>query len=123
MQYTRWITRKSVPIAIALTWIVSALVSFLPISLDLHLPSEVSSAKSISLIHSATKGETSYGETETVMSAINSSINYDNRDNNKPVKNSYSHESRKGGLYLSSLPTNDNSLLDRASYSVMVDNM
>ena len=119
MQYTRWITRKSVPIAIALTWIVSALISFLPISLDLHMPNDVASAKSFTLMHSTTKGETSFKETETVMPVINSSISYDNGDNNKPVKNSYSHESKIGTSYLSSLPTNDNSLL----HTVMVERM
>ena len=124
MQYTRWITRKSVPIAIALTWIVSALISFLPISLDLHMPNDVGSAKSFSLLHSTTKEDTSFKETETVMSAINSSISFDNGDNdNKPVKNSYSHESRKSTSYLSSLPTNDDSVSDTESYSYMVERM
>ena len=37
LQYTEWITRKSVPVAIGATWIVSGLISFLPISLDLHV--------------------------------------------------------------------------------------
>lgn len=36
LQYTEWITRKSVPLTISATWIVSAAISFLPISLDLH---------------------------------------------------------------------------------------
>ena len=106
------------PIAIALTWIISALISFLPISLDLHMPNNEESSKPISLIHSTANGENSYGQTETVMSAINSSISYDNGDdNNKPVKNRYSHESRKDSSYLSSLPTNDNSFSNTESYS------
>ena len=47
-----------------------------------------------------------------------------NGDNdNKPVKNSYSHESRKATSYLSSLPTNDNSVSDTESYSYMVERM
>ena len=36
LQYTEWITRKSVPLTIAVIWITSAFISFLPISLDLH---------------------------------------------------------------------------------------
>ena len=36
LQYTELITRKSVPVAIAIIWVVSALISFLPISLNLH---------------------------------------------------------------------------------------
>jgi len=40
LQYTEWITRKSVPVAIGATWIVSGLISFLPISLDLHVAPE-----------------------------------------------------------------------------------
>ncbi len=36
LQYTEWITRRSVPAAIAVIWVTSALISFLPISLDWH---------------------------------------------------------------------------------------
>ena len=82
------------------------------------MPNNEESSKPLSLIHSTTKGETSYEQTETVMSAINSSISYNNGDdNNKPVKSRYSHESRKDSSYLSSLPTNDNSFSNTESYS------
>ena len=36
LQYTELITRRSVPITIGVIWVTSALISFLPISLDLH---------------------------------------------------------------------------------------
>lgn len=36
LQYTQWITRRSVPLLVATVWITSALISFLPIMLDLH---------------------------------------------------------------------------------------
>lgn len=36
LQYTEWITRRSVPICICTIWAISSLISFLPISLDLH---------------------------------------------------------------------------------------
>ena len=39
LQYTEWITRRTVPISIAVIWILSALMSFLPISLNLHMAS------------------------------------------------------------------------------------
>ena len=38
LQYTEWLTRKSVPISILVIWVTSALISFLPISLGLHAP-------------------------------------------------------------------------------------
>lgn len=38
LQYTEWLTRKSVPLTILVIWVVSALISFLPISLGLHSP-------------------------------------------------------------------------------------
>lgn len=38
LQYTEWLTRKSVPLSIVVIWMTSALISFLPISLGLHSP-------------------------------------------------------------------------------------
>lgn len=40
LQYTQWITRRSVPILVCLVWTTSALISFLPIMMDLHMPQE-----------------------------------------------------------------------------------
>ncbi|KAK4328735.1 hypothetical protein Pmani_000859 [Petrolisthes manimaculis] len=40
LRYGRWMTKRIVTLAIAAIWVLSALVSFLPISLDLHLPSD-----------------------------------------------------------------------------------
>jgi hypothetical protein len=40
LQYTRWITRRSVPVLVGTAWVTSALISFLPIMLDLHLAGE-----------------------------------------------------------------------------------
>ena len=48
LQYTEWITRRSVLVAIAATWMVSGLISFLPISLDLHQPESASPTSSTS---------------------------------------------------------------------------
>nr|ABB87183.1 type 1 dopamine receptor [Panulirus interruptus] len=38
LRYGRWMTKRIVTISIAAIWVLSALVSFLPISLGLHLP-------------------------------------------------------------------------------------
>ena len=40
LQYTQWITRTSVPILVCLVWTTSALISFLPIMMDLHISQE-----------------------------------------------------------------------------------
>ena len=49
LQYTEWITRRTVPLAIAATWIISALISFLPISLDLHVATTTTNSSSSSV--------------------------------------------------------------------------
>ena len=36
LQYTQWITRRTVPLLVAAAWSTSALISFLPIMTDLH---------------------------------------------------------------------------------------
>ncbi len=36
LQYTEWITRTTVPASIAVIWVLSGLMSFLPIGLNLH---------------------------------------------------------------------------------------
>ncbi|XP_066951931.1 dopamine receptor 1-like [Macrobrachium rosenbergii] len=40
LRYGRWMTKRIVTLAIAGIWLLSALISFLPISLGLHLPDE-----------------------------------------------------------------------------------
>lgn len=42
LQYTQWITRKSVPVILSIVWTISGLISFFPIMMDLHTTNEFS---------------------------------------------------------------------------------
>ncbi|XP_037083511.1 dopamine receptor 1-like [Pollicipes pollicipes] len=47
LRYGRWMTKRVVTLSIGAIWVMAALVSFLPISLDLHRPQRASAAEPV----------------------------------------------------------------------------
>ncbi|KAH9426358.1 receptor [Dermatophagoides pteronyssinus] len=78
MLYNRWMNKRIVIIAVSIIWILSGLISFLPISLGWHKPLP-SSSSSTSMVMDRMNDTPLPSSTTTMMTIIESNFDYDDR--------------------------------------------
>jgi len=61
LRYSRWMTKRVIYCSIATIWLLAALISFMPVSLDLHKP-QSSSDDSFELIDERSRNQTYHSE-------------------------------------------------------------
>lgn len=63
LRYGRWMTKRVIYCSIATIWLLAALISFLPVSLDLHKPQSATNDP-LDLIDEGSRNETYYSDDE-----------------------------------------------------------